>query len=103
MFEGFHSDGFYVCLNMDIAHVVTRMSKTTLYGMGTKICHIFYFSKILAARYSSHFNRQVDPNSEVAVTVGCSQALYLALTALLQPQDEVLLIEPFFDLYLGQV
>jgi len=41
--------------------------------------------------------------TEVAVTVGASQALYLTLQALLNPGDEVLLPEPAFDLYYGQV
>jgi len=59
--------------------------------------------RTLASRYSAHLNRTVDPMTEIAVTVGCSQALFLTLTALIQPGDEVLLIEPFFDLYLGQV
>jgi kynurenine--oxoglutarate transaminase/cysteine-S-conjugate beta-lyase/glutamine--phenylpyruvate transaminase len=37
------------------------------------------------------------------VTVGASQALFLALQTLLSPGDEVLLLEPFFDLYVGQI
>ncbi len=41
--------------------------------------------------------------AEVAVTVGCSQALYAALQCLVREGDEVVLLEPFFDLYLGQV
>ncbi len=41
--------------------------------------------------------------AEVAVTVGCSQALYVAMQCLIRPGDEVALIEPFFDLYLGQI
>ena len=57
----------------------------------------------LAARYSKHLRRTVDPMAEVAVTVGASQALYLSLQTLLQPGDEVILFEPFFDLYVNQV
>jgi kynurenine--oxoglutarate transaminase/cysteine-S-conjugate beta-lyase/glutamine--phenylpyruvate transaminase len=40
---------------------------------------------------------------EVAVTVGASQALYLSLQVLIKPGDEVILFEPFFDLYVSQV
>lgn len=39
----------------------------------------------LARRYSIHLKRQVDAMNEVAVTVGASQALYLALQTLLRP------------------
>jgi hypothetical protein len=58
---------------------------------------------LLAARYSMHLDRDVHPESEVAVTVGASQALFVALQALIEEGDEVVLMEPFFDLYLGQI
>jgi kynurenine---oxoglutarate transaminase / cysteine-S-conjugate beta-lyase / glutamine---phenylpyruvate transaminase len=57
----------------------------------------------LARRYSLHFDRPVDPMTEVAVTVGASQALYLTLQVMIQPGDEVILFEPFFDLYVNQI
>jgi aspartate/methionine/tyrosine aminotransferase len=47
--------------------------------------------------------RNIDPMEEVAVTVGASQALYLSLQTLIKPGDEVVLFEPFFDLYVNQV
>ena len=58
---------------------------------------------LLAARYGIHFNRHVDALDEVSVTVGATQALYLCLQALLRPGDEVLVLEPYFDLYIGQI
>ena len=39
----------------------------------------------LAGRYSKHLNRVVDGMNEVAITVGASQALYLALQTLIKP------------------
>ena len=59
--------------------------------------------EVLARRYSKHLGREIDPATEVAVTVGASQALYLTLQALVDPGDEVILLEPAFDLYYGQV
>mmetsp|Transcript_7829 Transcript_7829/g.11981 ORF Transcript_7829/g.11981 Transcript_7829/m.11981 type:complete len:518 (-) Transcript_7829:2363-3916(-) len=59
--------------------------------------------KELAKRYSIHLDRDVDPMSEVAVTVGASQALYLSLQTLIKPGDEVIIFEPFFDLYVNQI
>ena len=41
--------------------------------------------KELAGRYSRHMNREVDPFAEVSVTVGASQALYVALQTLIKP------------------
>ena len=60
-------------------------------------------AQVLARRYSRHLHRDVAPMEEVAVTVGASQALYLTLQALLNPGEEVLLLEPAFDLYYGQI
>ena len=59
--------------------------------------------KQLARRYSKHMHRTIDPMNEVAVTVGASQALYLCLQTLIKPGDEVILFEPFFDLYQNQI
>jgi Aspartate/tyrosine/aromatic aminotransferase len=41
----------------------------------------------LAGRYSRHLHREIDPFGQVAVTVGASQALYLALQTLIQPGE----------------
>eukprot|EP00960_Hanusia_phi_P072761 767871-Hanusia_phi.AAC.1 len=60
-------------------------------------------ARTLAARYSMHLEQEVRAETEVAVTVGASQALYVSLQSLLEEGDEVLLMEPFFDLYLGQI
>lgn len=59
--------------------------------------------KELAKRYSLHLDRDVDPMNEVAVTVGASQALFLSLKTLVKPGDEVIIFEPFFDLYVNQI
>ncbi len=44
-----------------------------------------------------------DPLAEVLVTVGVSEALYLALTAVLNPGDEVLIPTPCFVAYTAEV
>lgn len=44
-----------------------------------------------------------DPAEEVVVTVGVSEALYLAMTALLDPGDEVIIPTPCFVSYQAEV
>jgi aminotransferase len=46
---------------------------------------------------------QYDPEHELLVTVGVSEALYLALTAILNPGDEVIIPEPCFVAYAPEV
>lgn len=40
-----------------------------------------------------------DPNSEITITHGATEALFSSVTALVNPGDKVLLFEPAFDLY----
>ncbi len=44
-----------------------------------------------------------DPVTEIVVTVGVSEALYLAMTALLDPGDEVIVPTPCFVAYQAEV
>ncbi len=44
-----------------------------------------------------------DPENEILVTVGVSEALYLAMTAVLNPGDEVIIPEPCFVSYAPEV
>ncbi len=44
-----------------------------------------------------------DPETEILITVGVSEALYLALTALLDPGDEVIVPQPCFVAYTPEV
>jgi aminotransferase len=44
-----------------------------------------------------------DPASEIIITVGVSEALYLAMTALLDPGDEVIIPTPCFVSYQAEV
>ncbi|MCB9422052.1 MAG: aminotransferase class I/II-fold pyridoxal phosphate-dependent enzyme [Ardenticatenaceae bacterium] len=56
---------------------------------------------------SKHLNKlygvQYDPETEIIITVGVSEALYLAITAVLNPGDEVIIPEPCFVSYAPEV
>jgi N-succinyldiaminopimelate aminotransferase len=43
--------------------------------------------------------RELDPFEQVLVTVGATEALFATMQALVDPGDEVLLIEPYYDAY----
>jgi aminotransferase len=55
--------------------------------------------RALAAYVSKTFGAQYNPEDEVLITVGVSEALDLALRALLNPGDEVLYHEPCYVSY----
>jgi Aspartate/tyrosine/aromatic aminotransferase len=59
-------------------------------------------ARVLADNYSARFQRTVDPLTEIATAVGCTNALYCALQGIINPGEEVLLLEPAFDVYIAQ-
>ena len=59
--------------------------------------------KTLAEHLQSRYNVSYDPVSEIVITVGVSEALYLALTAVLNPGEEVLIPTPCFVAYQPEV
>jgi N-succinyldiaminopimelate aminotransferase len=46
---------------------------------------------------------QLDPDSQVLVTVGATEAIASSVLALAEPGDEVLLVEPYYDSYAASV
>ena len=54
----------------------------------------------VAAANARFYGLQVDPVTEVVVTSGATEAITAGLMALLNPGDEVVLIEPLYDTYL---
>lgn len=57
----------------------------------------------LADVYSPLFGRDLDPMQEIVITVGATEGIFVTLQALIDPGDEVILIEPFYDSYPASV
>lgn len=55
--------------------------------------------KAVARLYSDLINRDLDPNKNVIITVGATEALYATIQAHTNPGDEWILIEPAYMLY----
>ncbi|MEZ0350315.1 pyridoxal phosphate-dependent aminotransferase [Mycobacterium sp. pR1184] len=53
----------------------------------------------VAAQRKRHFGIDYDPDTEVLVTVGATEAIASAVIGLVEPGSQVLLIEPFYDSY----
>lgn len=53
----------------------------------------------IAAYLARKFHIEYDPETEILVTVGASQAIDLALRATVNPGDEVIVVEPSFVAY----
>lgn len=53
----------------------------------------------IAAQRRRRYGIEYDPDTEVLVTVGATEAIAAALLGLVEPGSEVLVIEPFYDSY----
>lgn len=53
----------------------------------------------LSQLYSKLIKRPIDPKREVLVTIGAYESIYSAINAFVDADDEVIIIEPFFDCY----
>jgi len=53
----------------------------------------------LAAKYADWYRLEVDPETDVTVTCGATEAMASALLALINPGDEVIVFEPFYENY----
>ena len=53
--------------------------------------------------YKSFYSLNYNPESEITVTVGATEAIYLVITALINPGDEVIVLEPFYDSYVASI
>jgi len=45
------------------------------------------------------YKREVDPETEITITSGATEALYAAITAVVSPGDEVIMFDPAYDSY----
>lgn len=57
----------------------------------------------IAEVYSPIFYRDIDPQREVLVTNGASGGLHTVFQALINPGDEVIVMEPYFDTYVTNI
>ncbi len=53
----------------------------------------------IAEKYRRWYNMKVDPDNEVTVTCGATEAMAAVFLALIDPGDEVIIFEPFYENY----
>lgn len=57
----------------------------------------------LAGKVQDLYGTTVDPDTAITITPGGTYAIYTALTAVLQPGDEVIVFEPAYDSYIPNI
>ncbi|MFO0873751.1 MAG: aminotransferase class I/II-fold pyridoxal phosphate-dependent enzyme [Phycisphaerales bacterium] len=69
------------------------------HGQYARMFGVPALNEAIAARFALDSGLAFDPSAEVTVTSGCTEAIAAALLGILEPGDEVILFEPFYDSY----
>lgn len=62
-------------------------------------CGAQNFREALAAKQSRFMGRPIDPETEIAVTCGSTEAMMAAMMAVTNPGDKVIIFSPFYENY----
>ena len=57
----------------------------------------------VAAHQQRFYDLEYDPDTEIVVTTGATEAIAAAMLALVEPGDEVVMLEPYYDSYVAVV
>jgi len=57
------------------------------------------FRSAIAAKTKRHLGMEIDPEREITVTCGSTEAMIATLLAVINPGDEVIIFEPFYENY----
>ncbi|HEV2377412.1 MAG TPA: aminotransferase class I/II-fold pyridoxal phosphate-dependent enzyme, partial [Streptosporangiaceae bacterium] len=84
------------------AEVAAAAAAAVLEGRGNQYppgAGIPELRQAVAAHQKRFYGLDVDPDTEVLITVGATEAIAASLLALLEPGDEVIAFEPYYDSY----
>jgi N-succinyldiaminopimelate aminotransferase len=57
----------------------------------------------IARHQQRHYGLDLDPDAQVVVTTGCTEGIAAALLGLVNPGDEVVVLEPYYDSYVAMI
>ncbi|MCA9286345.1 MAG: aminotransferase class I/II-fold pyridoxal phosphate-dependent enzyme [Phycisphaerales bacterium] len=69
------------------------------HGQYARMFGVPELNRAIAARFTDDTGLEIDPDAWVTVTSGCTEAIAAALIGLVNPGDEVVLVEPWYDSY----
>lgn len=69
------------------------------HGQYARMFGIPALNTAIAESFGRRSGMEIDPQREVTVTSGCTEAIAAALLGILEPGDDVILVEPYYDSY----
>ncbi|KAL9066664.1 MAG: hypothetical protein Q9161_007423 [Pseudevernia consocians] len=59
--------------------------------------------KALATSYAPLLGKSINPETDIAITTGANEGMLCAMMAFVEPGDEIVVFEPFFDQYIPSI
>ncbi|WP_350284173.1 methionine aminotransferase [uncultured Croceitalea sp.] len=96
-----------VNLSQGFPNFETDPKLTTLVQEATRSGHnqyapmegVYSLREAIAEKIASLYGRVYHPESEITITAGATQAIFTAIAAFIQPDDEVIVFKPAYDCY----
>lgn len=85
---------------VEAAVAAVRAGRGTQYPPGAGVPEL---REAVAGHQRRFYGLEWDPDSEVLITAGATEAIAAALLALLEPGDEVVAFEPYYDSYAANI
>lgn len=57
----------------------------------------------IARHQHRHYGLELDPDRQIVVTTGCTEGVAAALLGLVNPGDEIVVLEPYYDSYVAMI
>jgi methionine aminotransferase len=81
-----------------MTEIVSRLVKTDIHQYAPMAGYPPLLEKIAQLTVDS-YQRKVKTSTEILITAGATQAIFAAIQAFVQPEDEVIILDPSYDCY----
>jgi methionine transaminase len=85
-------------IDVRMVEIVNRLSKTDIHQYAPMVGLPSLLEKI-GQLTLDNYQRKVNPATEILITAGATEAIFAAIQAFVQPQDEVIILDPSYDCY----
>lgn len=82
-----------------LAHKAATDALAAGHSQYSRMIGVLPLNEAIAASWASRGLGTIDPEREITVTSGCSEAIVSVLLGLFNPGDEIVVFEPYFDFY----
>ena len=80
-------------------HRLVQEAMAKEYNQYAPMAGIYSLREAIAEKLNTCYGSTYHPEHEITITVGATQAIYTAISALVHPGDEVIVLKPAYDCY----